>query len=144
MSSERVPPLVDFDYYDGDARLNRPPEWLTEYYEDHFPEPVDFDFEEGDVEDEVLMKAFGTAQSVEEILEHCVQPTVSTVAEYVGVLLVWCIAFRMVTQLGWHMACIPLELQLMLICFFKESFLFGRAIGHRWSRAWVLCGSSST
>jgi hypothetical protein len=35
-----------------------------------------------------------------EILEHCIWPTATTGMEHVGVLIIWCLVFRITTQTG--------------------------------------------
>lgn len=77
-------------------------EWLTEYYDDEYMDP------HAQLSQEELEEFYAQhghpgqggldPRSLEEIVEHCLEPTVSGAAAHVGKLLFWCLVFRVATQ----------------------------------------------
>lgn len=73
-------------FHDSDVK---PPDEV--FYDDHFEE---FPQEDFDYEDEFSQAAF----SFNEILEHCLIPTLEQGYGHIAKVIIWCAIFRVVTQ----------------------------------------------
>ena len=81
------------DYSDGDY----------EFSEEELAEPdfyVDRYFQNMEVDDDMEMGGGLTPFSVSEILEHCIEPTLTDGLKHMGKIIIWCVIFRVVTQLS--------------------------------------------
>lgn len=87
MANKGFPVYQDYSEYDfGEEELAEP-----DFYVDRFLS--DLELEELD-EEEGGLAPF----SVSEILEHCIEPTLTDGIKHMGKIIVWCIVFRTVTQ----------------------------------------------
>ena len=85
----------DYDHLDPSELPPEGDEWLRDYYEDHYPQP--HLAPEDMMTDEEVDDPY---YSMDEIVEHCIKPTVADALAHVGKLLFWCLVFRMATQTG--------------------------------------------
>merc|ERR1712029_471580 len=90
---ELIGSVIAMDYMDGvdsDEMLLSPEDVMLEY-EDYDPDYF-AGFEDG-------MGGGGLSPfSFQEILEHCLEPTVRDGLGHVGKVIVWCVVFRILTQ----------------------------------------------
>jgi hypothetical protein len=74
------------------------PEILTEYYDDPYQhsrqEDGDYDYED------ILNSNMYSPFSFNDILEHCIEPTLKDGLKHIGKLIVWCVIFRILSQSG--------------------------------------------
>ena len=63
-----------------------------QYYDYQSPNEEDVDYE--DFFNSNMMSPF----SFNEILEHCIEPTLTDGLKYIGKIIAWCLVFRIVTQ----------------------------------------------
>jgi len=81
------------DYGDGDY----------EFSEEELAEPdfyVDRYFQNMELDDDMEMGGGLTPFSVSEILEHCIEPTLTDGLKHMGKIIIWCVIFRVITQLS--------------------------------------------
>eukprot|EP00094_Tigriopus_californicus_P007808 TCALIF_07520-PA protein Name:"Similar to PTGR1 Prostaglandin reductase 1 (Homo sapiens)" AED:0.13 eAED:0.13 QI:0/0.75/0.55/1/0.87/0.88/9/0/834 len=83
-------------YMDGD--------YLNEYYDNDYPEPLWETVEDSDPTDDPAFsdhdQPWKMNHSLEEILEYCVQPTVRDAGLHIGKVVLWAGLFRLATQLS--------------------------------------------
>ena len=76
------------DYEFSEEELAEPDFYVDRYFPEHM----------GDMEE---MDGGGLAPfSVSEILEHCIEPTMTDGLKHMGKIIVWCVIFRVVTQVS--------------------------------------------
>ena len=77
-----------------DSNLEPPTDFVDEFEDTYAPleEEVDYDYEE--FYNSQMMAPF----TLEEILHHCIEPTLSDGFRHVGKIVIWCIIFRILTQ----------------------------------------------
>lgn len=69
--------------------------FVSEYFDDPYDSPkVDVDYDYEDVLNANLLSPF----SFGEILEHCIEPTLTDGLKHIGKLMLWCIIFRVLSQ----------------------------------------------
>ena len=71
--------------------------------EEELAEPdfyVDRYYPNMDIEDEDMMDGGLAPFSVSEILEHCIEPTLTDGLKHMGKIIIWCVIFRTVTQIS--------------------------------------------
>ena len=89
MSNRGLPVYQDYsDYEFTDEELAEP-----DFYVDRY-------FSSMDLEDDEMGGGGLTPFSVSEILEHCIEPTLSDGLKHMGKIIIWCVIFRVVTQLS--------------------------------------------
>ena len=88
MANKGFPVYQDYgDYEFTDEELAEPDFYVDRYFPDLM------DMEEGDMEGGGLAPF-----SVSEILEHCIEPTMTDGLKHMGKIILWCVIFRTVSQ----------------------------------------------
>ena len=88
-----IPSNFKMEFFE-DSNLEPPPDFVDEFEDTYAPleEEVDYDYEE--FYNSQMMAPF----TLEEILHHCIEPTLSDGFRHVGKIIIWCIIFRILTQ----------------------------------------------
>ena len=87
MANKGLPVYQEYEDYDMEE-LAEPDFYVDRYFQNM-----------GEDDDDMIGGGLAPF-SVAEILEHCIEPTLTDGIKHMGKIIVWCIIFRVVTQLS--------------------------------------------
>lgn len=89
MANKGFPVYQDYEYELSEEELAEPDFYVDRYFSDMM-----------DMEDSGMGEGGLAPFSVSEILEHCIEPTLTDGLKHMGKIIVWCVIFRTVTQVS--------------------------------------------